>query len=216
MSEFSWNPGGDLSRGGQWLDQPGWYHVLITEMQNPALNKDNVPIPNAAFKACYEVLAGTVDGQRGKTGDVTFFQPKPTDKNEGAWAKKKIDFFFVAVGFATPEQIAAKAPLRIDLQSAVGRQFVIHLEKEKEDAKYLSLAYADIYHVDDPAVSAYPKCQESLSIIDPALRKIGWSGAAAASTAAKPATATGGNGAASHAPNHASHATPASTVLDDL
>jgi hypothetical protein len=88
-------------------------------------------------------------------------------------AKKKLDRFFLAVGLLTEKQIRDKEQVSIDLQEANGRQFVAKLDKEKEDAKFLSLSFADIFHVDDPAVAAVPKHKGLLSLIAPSLRQIG-------------------------------------------
>jgi hypothetical protein len=184
MGLDGYEAGGDLSTGGQWLSEPGWYHVLVTEIQDPATDAKGVPISNAAFKAVCEVLAGTVDGQRGKSCDICFFNPKPQDKNEGAFAKKKIDRFLLATNHASEQELSTKGfRPNPDLQQMVGRQLVLQLEREGEK-KYLSLAFADLYHVDDPAVKAYPKCAESLTMIQPKHRWLNKT----ATPAAKPAT----------------------------
>lgn len=169
---FEYEAGGDLSNGGQWLSDPGTYHMLITDISEEPTSKDGTLVPNAAFRVTCAVCDGTVPGQAEKTTDITFFRPKATDKNEGAFARKKIDRFLVATCLMTEEQVLEKAKVRIDLQEAVGRQFVVKLEKEKEDSKFLSLSFADIFHVDDSAVANIPRSKEHLSLIDKKLRKV--------------------------------------------
>lgn len=192
MGKFDYEAGGDLSNGGTWLAEPGTYHLMIVEMQEEPTSKDGNLIPNAAFRVACVVGDGTVAGQKDKTTDITFFQPKASDKNEGAFARKKIDRFFVAVGLATEQQIKDKAKLSIDLQDAVGSQFIAKLEKEKDDSKFLSLSFADIFHVDDAAVAGIPKDKDCLSLIPASQRLIGKQAPAAtngkATAAAKPST----------------------------
>lgn len=202
MGKFDYEAGGDLSNGGAWLSEPGTYHLMIVEMQEEPTSKDGNLIPNAAFRVACVVGDGTVAGQKDKTTDITFFQPKSTDKNEGAFARKKIDRFFVAVGLATEQQIKDKAKLSIDLQDAVGSQFIAKLEKEKEDSKFLSLSFADIFHVDDPAVAGIPKDKDCLSLIPPSQRLTGNQ---------KPAAAGAANGVAKQPAKQSTPVAPVTT-----
>lgn len=188
---FEHQTGGDVSTGGSWLADPGTYHLCITDVQETPTNNKGELISNAAFRVACTVCDGTVPNQKDKTVDITFFNPKSTDKNEGAMARKKLDRFFLAVGLATEQQIESKAKLSIDLQEANGRQFIAQLEKEKEDSKFLSLSFANLYHVDDPAVQAIPKDKAALNIIDPKLRRVGMQAAAKASRKEKAASKNG-------------------------
>lgn len=182
---FQHTAGGDTSAGGQFLDHPGWYHLMIQDIQDPPTDKSGTPIPDAAFKVNCSVLAGTVEGQKDKTVGIMFFHPRADGKNEGAFARKKIDRFLIATSFATPAQIEAKATLDIDLQQGRSRQFIAKLDKE-EGKKFLELSFADIYHVDDAAVANYPKDEKALKLIRPAQR---WPGGKPPGTApATPAT----------------------------
>jgi hypothetical protein len=185
---FNYETGGDVTTGSTWLDQPGTYHLNIVDVDESPTNKDGRLIDNAAFRIACTVGDGTVRDQTDKTIDICFFHPKSTDKNGGAMAKKKLDRFFLAVGLLTEKQIRDKEQVSIDLQEANGRQFVAKLDKEKEDAKFLSLSFADIFHVDDPAVAAVPKYKGLLSLIAPSLRLIGMPTAAQQQAAAKPAS----------------------------
>lgn len=178
MGKFDYEAGGDLSTGGLWLAEEGTFHLNIVEMQEEPVDKNGNLIPNAAFRVACVVCDGTVAGQQDKTTDITFFRPKSTDKNEGAFAKKKIDRFLVAVGLATEQQIKEKAKLSIDLQDAVGSQFIAKLELERDDngqpkSRFLSLSFADIFHVDDPAVAGIPKNKDCLALLPPSQRLVG-------------------------------------------
>lgn len=173
---FQYETGGDLTTGGTWVSEPGTYHLLVTGIEEQPTKSDGTPIDNAAFKVDASVLGGTVPNQKDKVLDIVLFYPKPSDKNEGAFAKKKFDRFFLATGLASKEDLEQKdRQLSIDLQAAVGRNFVAKFEKEttKSGKERISLAFAEIYHVDDPAVKDIPKDADSLAMIDPKLRWIG-------------------------------------------
>ncbi len=215
---FDYEAGGDLSNGGSWLSDPGTYHLTIVEMQEEPTDKNGNLINNAAFRVACVVCDGTTAGQKDKTTDITFFRPKPTDKNEGAFAKKKIDRFLVAVGLVTEQEVKDKVRKSIDLQQAVGGQFIAKLEKESEDSKFLSLSFADIYHVDDSAVSAIPKDKDCLALLAPSQRIVKQANAPAASTAAsKPKQATTAKPATPVAPVGNGSPVPAmATAFDDV
>jgi hypothetical protein len=154
---LDWTPGGDTSTGGTWASEPGTYHLGITNVQDPPIDKNGAPVSNGAFRIECEIMGGTVPSQVGKTLDVLFFHPKGSDDAGSKWAQ---------------EQIEAKTPLKINPVEANGRQLVARFEKEKEDTKYLSLAFADIFHVDDPAVKDIPKNTDALKLISAKLRRI--------------------------------------------
>ena len=77
-----------------------------------------------------------------------------------------------AVLLATIGDDDKEKDLDLDLRQCVGRQFVARMEMD-DDGKNLNLAYADIYHVDDPAVKEVPKNEAALKLLPPALRRIG-------------------------------------------
>jgi hypothetical protein len=161
--------GGDFQTGG-FLKEPGTYHFIITGMEETPTKRDGSMIDNAAFRIALEALDGTFAGCKGKTCDMIFFHPKPGGKNDGAFARKKMDRFFLAVGLISDDD--KDKEVDIDLNLAVGRQFVAKMELD-DDGKFLQLSFADIFHVDDPSVGQVPKCKESLAIIAPSLRRIG-------------------------------------------
>lgn len=167
--------GTDQSVGG-FLREPGTYHFCILDTTENPTNKDGQLIDNAAFRIVCDTLAGTAPGQEQKQCEITFFWPKPADKNEGAFNRKKIDRFLLAVGLMKEED--KDKEIEFDIQKAVGRQFIAKMELDDEEHKYLRLSFAELYHVDDPAVKTIPKDEDALKLIHPSLRKIG----------AKPAT----------------------------
>ena len=172
---WEYETGGDLSSGGKFLKEPGTYHLLVSSVDEPpVLSKGNNPQPidNVAFKVNLSVCDGTVEGQKDKTTDILFFAPKLGGKDDGAFARKKIDRFLVATGMLTEEQVLSKAKVSLNLQDIEGRQLVAKFQMDRDD-KYLELAFSDLWHVDEPDVATVPKDKEALSLIPTSLRKIG-------------------------------------------
>lgn len=181
------NAGGDVSTGGNWMSEPGIYHMLVVESTEQPTKRDGSPISEAICRVTLSCLAGTVDGQRDNGFDLTFWHGKPGDEKSQAYATKRLDRFFLATGLMTRAEIEQKVLKDIELADANGRQLVLELE-ERESAttgkKFLDLKFAEIYHVDDPAVASVPKDAAALKLIAPSLRWPG--GKPAGGPASKP------------------------------
>lgn len=180
------NAGGDVSTGGNWMSEPGIYHMLVVESTETPTKRDGSPISEAICRVTLSCLAGTVDGQRDKGFDLTFWHGKPGDEKSQAYATKRLDRFFLATGLMTRAEIEQKVSKDIELADANGRQLVLELE-ERESAtgkKFLDLKFAEIYHVDDPAVASVPKDAAALKLISASLRWPG--GKPAGGPASKP------------------------------
>jgi hypothetical protein len=149
--------------GGAFLQEPGTYHfaVLATD-ENPQSKKGELL---NGFRVDAEVLAGQ---HKGKQIELMFFNPKPTDKNNGEMAKKKQWRFGMAVGLVGgPAAVGEKKT--VELAHSVGRQFiatVAHDNRETDAAKkFLQLNFADIWHIDDPAAPQCERNQEAIAVL---------------------------------------------------
>jgi len=155
--------------GGNWLSEPGTYHLIVTGVDEEATTKDGKVLD--AFRVSFEALEGTTKDKHGdftgrkKTCDLLFWNPKLTDKNEGEFARKKQGRFMLATGLL--DEGSAGKEVEINLESAIGRQVIATLEQKegKDDRKFLDLHFADIFHIDDPAGSKFPMCKRSLGLI---------------------------------------------------
>ena len=161
-------------RGGSFLDQPGTYHFSVTAMDEQPSGNDGKLIDG--FRVSCAVLAGTTAGQEKKEVDITFFNPKLSDKNNGEFAKKKQARFVLAVGLLDGPRKGGER-VTIDLQQAVGRQFIATMEertftkRDGSQGKSIDLHFADLWHVDDPEAAAYPKNEAALKLLPASLRK---------------------------------------------
>lgn len=163
--------------GGNWIDKPGTYHLMITAAdEEPVSKKDKKMIDG--FTVDFQALDGTVRDAAGKftekdkTVGLTFYNPKITDKNEGVFARQKQAAFFVATGLMTEEQLG-KQGITIKLSEAVGRQVIATLEEQvgTDGKKYIRLAYGDIFHIDDPRAAGFPRNEKAITLIPSAYRR---------------------------------------------
>src|SRR4051812_12309450 len=80
-----------LDTGGAFLKEPGTYHLAVIDVNEQPTTQGGQLIDG--FKVDFEVLAGP---QAKKQAEVTFWNPKLTDKNAGEMAKKKQGRFVMA------------------------------------------------------------------------------------------------------------------------
>jgi hypothetical protein len=173
---FDFDAPESLPAGGNWIDKPGTYHLVVTAVDEEPISRSKELI--AGFKIDFQSLEGTVRDTEGrfteadKTIDMVFFHPKLTDKNEGLFARQKQAAFFIAAGLMTEDQLGKKG-VKIDLQAARGRHVIATLEESTSDQgkKFIRLAYADIFHIDDPRAASFPKNGKALKLIPAAHRR---------------------------------------------
>jgi len=173
MSE--WDTTDDLSGGGNYLNQPGTYHMVILNVLDGLSTKDK---PIDGFTVCCDVLAGTTEKCHGKKLDSTFFPPNPQTSDEAqAISRKRNTAFFVATDILDPNKMGQR--VSIDPADAIGRQFIVKLgwAQEKNTAgdwvdstKFLQVDYANVWHVDDPDCKDVPKNAEALALIEKQFR----------------------------------------------
>lgn len=156
-----------MDTGGNFLEQPGWYHFAVDAIDQNPTNKDGMPID--ALKVNCHVLAGEHANQKGRAFGMMLFLPKMSDKNNGEFAKKRIARFFDAIvcGTISGGRVSVSDQ---EMDAAGGRQFVAKVRKE-EGKEYVELSFADIYHVDDDTVKDVPKDAAALSLLPASLRR---------------------------------------------
>ena len=157
----------DIGGGSsQYLNEPGTYHMIVTSVAENEGPKGN---PIDGFTVGLSVLDGTSKDQKDKSMNLCLFSPDQSKSDKSRkWARMKQTAFVVASGVLDPAKLGGK--VQINLQNAVGRQIVATFEHDDE-GKYMQLSYANIYHVDDPRASNFPKDKEALAIIPKDLRK---------------------------------------------
>lgn len=162
--------------GKAWLDRPGTYHCSISDVQEQATDKDEKPLNG--FKVQLAVLDGTVRDsvgctERGKVFDLILFHPDST-KSESAqeWAVRKQAAFIIAAGLVTEKQLGEQ--VSFDLNHAKDRQIIISLnrsDRSTDTKTFLELAFADIFHIDDPRTEKFPKDAAAIRILPQSMRR---------------------------------------------
>lgn len=167
---FDFDAPEDVGGSGKFLNEPGTYHLVVMKVHEGQMANGK---PISGFCVSMSVLAGTVEGQNEKELDLTFFNGKLDSKDKGEFARKKQAAFLIATGLMTPTQLGQRG-LHIDLAKAEGRQVVATLEhdnREGAEKKFLQLAFANIYHPDDPRAKEFPKNAEALNLVPADQRK---------------------------------------------
>jgi hypothetical protein len=184
-----------IEGGGNFVEMPGIYHAAVTGVDEEPVSNDGKPL--SALKLTLSILAGTVPSQVGRTFSLTLWHPSDQDNSD--MPKKKLTCFAIATNLLKEHVPGQRAS--IDPSAAMGQQLVLKLAPKRkknettgqwEDTDRLDLAYADIWHVDDEAVSknSVPLDQASLNLIPATLRK-------ARSVASSPAAAANATAGAS-------------------
>ncbi len=212
----------DFGGDSQFLSDPGKYHCLVQSVTQGATPKGTAI---DGFCVTFEVLGGEVEGQKGKTINVTYFDPKITDSDKKVkLTKQQRSKFFLATNLLDPSRKGQS--VRIELEKAVDQQVVARFEIDdyhsKDGKTYLRIGNAelDIWHIDDPNARTCPKNEQALALIPAALRRkpeffdLIYAKKQAAAASSKPATAAA---AAAGATAGAAAGTSAGRVnLDDL
>jgi hypothetical protein len=179
--EEEYQVGGSLDRGGKFLDGncPGCYHLLISAVKRPAVDREGMPIENALANVQFVVAAPEV--HKDKTGELTLWLPKLDSKDGGAFGQKKNDRFLAAIGEINPDDVDKR--VRVNWSAMAGRQFLVKLETKEIEIKkgknkgqkraMLDVAFAEFYHVDDPeAGSDYPRNESAIKMIPAKYRRL--------------------------------------------
>lgn len=173
MSGFELECPEDIDGQSNFLTEPGTYHAVVIAVDEAPTTKAGVLLEG--FRVEFAVLDGTVAGQKDKQFDILFRLPDLTKSQKSAEMRKRQQArFALATGILS--QASPGQRVMVDLQQANGRQLVVELEHQKdmttgEPTKFLQLAWANIYHVDDPAVAKVPKDATALSLLPAELRK---------------------------------------------
>lgn len=169
--DFEFDAPEEVSGGGNFLAVPGTYHFQVNNVRNGQGPKGN---SIAGFTAEMTVLAGTDESQKDHTINLTFFNGNLNHKDQGEFARKKQAAFFIAANAMDPNTLGQKG-MKVDLSKAVGAQVIATLELDDqasaEGKTFLRLAYANIYHVDDPRAKAFPRMQAAIDLIPQQLRR---------------------------------------------
>lgn len=168
---FDYDAPDEIGGGGKFLTVPGTYHFQVKQVMNGQGPGGNAV---SGFTASLVVLTGTDESQKDHEINLTFFNGRLTDKDQGNFARVKQGAFFIAANVMTPEQLGQRG-LKIDLGKANGAQVIATLEVDEHQSKdgktFLRLSYANIFHIDDPRASGFPKLAGAIELIPQEYRR---------------------------------------------
>src|SRR4051794_12618372 len=90
-----------LANDGDFLQQPGFYHLCVTDCDDPATKQDGSLLDGAVMNLYCEVLDGNVAGQKKKPIKLTLWEPKPGDRDGGAFRSKVLERYAIALGLVS-------------------------------------------------------------------------------------------------------------------
>ena len=138
----------------------GVYHLYVESVDERREKVD-------ALKVKFGVLTGTVAGQQGKSFVEDFFDPKPSHKDGGQFARKKLIRLAKALGLITPADFGKR--VTINWQDAVYRLCVAAVETYEREAngkKYMGSRVAnggmDLWGPRDDEAAGVPLDEEAL------------------------------------------------------
>jgi len=162
------NSSQDIGGEGKAVSEGGTFHCSVVRSADGASTKGN---SMNGISALLTVLAGTVPSQVEKEFHLHLYDPD-LSKSEASqeWSTKKQTAYAIAINQMEPSKLGES--VEVEFGEADGQQIIITLEEsEYEGKKSIDLAYASIFHVDDPRAANFPKSKEGLSILPAELRR---------------------------------------------
>jgi len=162
------NSSASIGGSGSSVTEPGTYHVQVLRSADGQSTKGN---QISGCSAVLSVLAGTVQGQVGKEHSLHLFDPDMSkDEKSQDWSVKKQTAYAIAINQMAPSDLGKSVD--VDFDNAEGQQFFINLEENDYNGeKSIQLAFANIYHVDDPRAKDFPRNEDAMKILPAELRK---------------------------------------------
>jgi hypothetical protein len=151
-----------------YLDKEGQYHFMVTAVDENPTSKNGDLIDG--IKLTVAVLAGTDPSQDRRNHSETIFNPSPTAKDGGNFARLKIGRLIRALGLTDKrtgrpcEELRGQS-VEIDWQSAQGKQFVATIVPNDRDPRFVQVSGAHFYKVTDPEVASVPKNEKALRLV---------------------------------------------------
>lgn len=150
---------GDLDPGG-FVDQPGWYHMIITHIDESPVSKKGTLMDGIKFSL--SVLASEHPSQVKRVTEQTLFNGDASHADGGEFADKR------QCRMARALEILPKAKpgedISIPWQDGRGRQVIMKLKKQKE-GDFLEVDGAQIYHVADEEVADKAKDANAVALM---------------------------------------------------
>jgi hypothetical protein len=135
----------------------GQYHLVCNAADDSRERRDGIWIE-------WQVRAGNVKKQQGKTFRETFYDGSPDHKDGGEFCENRKKRLALAAGLAGPAVFGKRAS--VEWSDLVGRQIVAAVvNNETEKGTFSQTDGLKLFSPTDPKVSEVPKDEEALALI---------------------------------------------------
>lgn len=158
-----WGSAEELNESGFERVEPGQYHAVVAKVE---VEPDTKTGYLQGVRVTFQVLAGTVEKQAGRTFDDVWWWPRSDSKDGGKFANKRLVKLATATG-VLPKNVIGKvkqvaAP---DWPQMEGRHVIVGVKHDVQD-KYtharVDSAGMAIWSLDDPAAAQVPRDAASI------------------------------------------------------
>jgi len=143
-----------------YLEVECWAHAKITCADASPKDKNGNSRSNAIVELTMEVLAATEQGQEGKVVKEIIWGPKLDATDGGKFARRKIGRLAIATGLVDENSKGKR--VSVDFSKLEGRQMIVQFKLDSDEKKYMGIAFADMYHIDDPRKKNVPRDQTAI------------------------------------------------------
>lgn len=155
-------------RGGFGLEFPGTCHLIITAIDPEPRRKTGESING--LQVTVGVLASTEPRNVGRSCEVILTYPSDSNNDGGEFLRRVQTRFLHVTCLVEDSQLDQE--VEVDLDLAVGRQFVAKFAEEEYRGKTsVKLKGDDMWHVDDPYCENIPKDAAAIVTIPVSLRR---------------------------------------------
>jgi hypothetical protein len=153
------------SSGGTFLNKPGKYHGVIMLAEENAMRGEKM-VKGFMFEVAAHGVEKGNEEEIGKTIKLYFGNPDASHKDGGKFSLSKQTAALIASNAIAPADLGKKG-VSVDVEACKNHQVMFEIELSKPDAnqkRWPDLAYANIYHIDDPRAKSWPKNAEILEL----------------------------------------------------
>lgn len=146
--------------------EPGTYHLAVAAVNMQPVSKKGEA--KNGFEVTFQIQAGTVEEQAGKTFKECFYWPSRNNKDGGAFLAKRIGRLTTVLGIAQPGMKLGEIPY----EEMAARHFVAAVHHETftgDNGNELVSAKIDglkMWHVASAEAAAIPKDAEVLELME--------------------------------------------------
>lgn len=169
----------DTTNDAPFLEKPGVYHMSVVHAVENATFRGGDK--KGQFRGGFEIEFVVLAGPEAKKSTRVFFRnPDLSHSDQGAFCRKVQTRALEAIAVLGPQFRGKQVTVTLEGGDGqpcpiAGRQAIVKLEQGKDRegkaTKFLDLAGANIWHVDDPEAEQCERNQDALKLLPASLRR---------------------------------------------